>query len=206
MLTTSPVALVRLFFIGLQLGVVLGAAYDCLRITRVFMGIRYTRAKDERVFPLPMPRWARQAGTRKPRHALRDLLVNVEDFLYFLLAGPAVAIYLSEANNGRIRWLAFAGPALGFFLYRSIPGKVVIRFSVLIADGLHFAIAWLCYGISRPFLWLARLIRLLCTRVTCRLRGIWARLYLPIYTRRAMRCTLRRINRLYINLRWGDAG
>ncbi len=206
MLTTSPAELVRLFLLGGMLGALFGAVYDALRITRILMGVRYGRSGIKAGLSLPMPRWMRGEKKRLSRHRLRDFWVNVEDILYFLFVGPMIAIYLSEVNHGRIRWLAFAGIALGFFLYRCTVGELVIRFSVWIADILRFLAAWLCYGVSRPFLWLYRLIRILLLRVTCRLVRLWLWLYLPGHTRRAKRRAMRRIGRLFTNLEWGDVG
>lgn len=189
MLTTSPAELLRLFWGGLFLGLAFAAVYDVLRITRVLMGETYGSRAAGRLAALPMPPAARTHGGRFGRR-LRDLLVNLEDLLYFLCVGVTVAVYLSAANHGRVRWLAFAGIALGFLFWRLTAGRMIIACSAAIAALLRFAVGWILWCICRPFVWLGRLI-------AGRLRALWLWLYLPAYTRRTTRQCLRRLTRAF---------
>lgn len=196
MLTTSVGTLVRLFLGGLLLGAAFGVVYDALRITRVLMRVRYSRAASASL-ALPMPQRRRPARPHRVGRALRDVVVDLEDICFFLAAGPAMAIYLSAANHGRVRWLAFAGVALGFAAYYFTVGRLVVRFSEAIAGLLRFAGAWLWWLFCLPFGWLARGIHWLAGRIGRRLRKIWLWFYLPGYTRRAMRRYLGQINRVF---------
>lgn len=196
MLTTSFGALVRLFLGGLLLGAAFGVVYDALRITRVLMGVRYSRAETA-ALTLPMPNQNRLVRQHRVGRALRDIIVDLEDICFFLVAGSSMAIYLSAANHGRVRWFAFVGAAMGFIVYYFTVGRVVVRFSEAIASLLRFAVAWLWWLFCLPIGWLARGVCWLVRRIWCRLRRIWLWLYLPGYTRRAMRRYLGQINRVF---------
>ena len=197
MLTTSPADLLRLFWDGFLLGVAFGIAYDLLRITRVLMGVRYGARTAGRLAALPMPYPACSTQANRVGQRLRDGLVNLEDLLYFLFVGPAIAIYLSAANHGRVRWLAFAGIGLGFAAYRLTVGRLVIGCSAAIAAGLRFLLAWMIWGLCRPVCWLGKLVRQCSRCLARRLRAIWNGLYLPVYTRCAMRRDLRRLKQAF---------
>lgn len=189
-LTTPIAVLLRLLLGGLLLGAVFGAAYDLLRITRVLMGVRYNTRTSAIPTAKLMPPIKRRAHPHRIGRSLRDVLVNLEDFLFFLAVGPTVAIFLSAANHGRVRWLAFAGIAAGFVLYRLTVGRLVIACSTAIAAVLRVMFAWALWLITRPFCLLGRLI--------CRLaHRLWRLLYLPIYTRLAMRRCLRQLHRAF---------
>lgn len=183
MLVPSPAELVRLFLGGLLLGLVFAAVYDALRISRVLMGESYGSAAG-RLAALPMPPARPRTGRLGRR--LRDGLVNLEDLVWCLGIGAATAIYLSAANHGRVRWLAFAGIGLGFFLWRCTAGRAVITCSAAIAALLRFAIGWIVWCACRPFVWLGRFL-------AGRLRALRLWISLPVYTRLATRRCLRQL-------------
>lgn len=189
MLTPTPAELLRLFWGGMLLGLAFAAVYDLLRITRVLMGETYGSRTAGRFSALPMPP-AHLTHAGQFGRSLRDLLVNLEDLLYCLCAGAAVAVYLSAANHGRVRWLAFAGICLGFLAWRLTAGRLIIACSAAIAALLRFAVGWIVWCVCRPFVWLGRII-------AGRLRALWLWIYLPAYTRRATRRCLRQLARAF---------
>ncbi len=191
MLTVAPAVLIRLFWWGGLLGLAFAAVYDLLRISRALMGERYGGRTAGRLADLPMPPTVRHSSTA-PRRGLYRLIVNVEDLLYFLFVGAALAVYFSAANHGRVRWLAFAGIVLGFLLWRLTVGRAIVAASAAIAALLRFALCWALWGLSRPVVRLGRLI------AAC-LRAGLRRLYLPIYTRRTARRCLRRLATAFNN-------
>lgn len=191
MLTVTPAALIRLFWLGLMLGLVFAAAYDLLRISRALMGERYSGQTAGWLTRLPLPPNVQHASGL-PDRGLYRLLVNVEDLLFFLGVGAALAIYLSAANHGQFRWLAFAGIALGFLLWRLTAGRVIIAASAAIAALLRFMLGWALWGLSRPFVRLGRCIAA-CLRIGMQ------RLFLPVYTHRATRRCLRQLASAFPN-------
>jgi len=196
-LTTPLTVLLRLLVWGVLLGAGFGAAYDMLRITRVLMGVRYsTRVTFSLARAMPPRRIA-----ARPHHmgrSLRNGIIHIEDFLFFLLVGAGTAVFLSAVNHGRVRWLALAGIFAGFALYRLTAGRLVIACSSAIAAVLHLVLAWLLWLLTRPFCLLNRGLRRLG-------RAVWHALWPPIYTRLAMRRCLRRLDRAFRQGKEGSA-
>ncbi|MBQ3125786.1 MAG: spore cortex biosynthesis protein YabQ [Clostridia bacterium] len=182
----EPAALLRLFAAGCLLGAAFAAVYDLLRIVRILFGER-AACPVGRLGQLPMPPAAR-------RHirwgAMRGMLVHFGDLLYFPLFGAAIAVYLSAAYDGRIRWFALAGLALGFFGWRLTLGRLVTAASAAISALLRFLLCWAMWWISRPFVRLGR-------GVASGFSALGRWLYRPIYTRREMRRCLRRLTRAF---------
>jgi uncharacterized membrane protein YedE/YeeE len=160
----SQSALARLYWYALLLGVGLGAFYDALRITRVFLGVHYSRGTARKLEQIDLP----LLGTRKRRRESRCLGVVTffEDLLFCILAGVALILLFYVQNNGKVRFPVFFCAAAGFLLYRATLGRLVMPFLEAIAFGIEVAVRyfWLC--VSWPIRWITGWI---CARV----RRIW---------------------------------
>lgn len=189
MLITSPAELIRLFWGALILGLAFAAVYDLLRISRVLMGQTYGSRTAGRLAALPLPPTVGQHSGRFGRR-LRDLVVNIEDLLWFLCAGSAIAIYLSAENHSRVRWLVLVGVGLGFFAWRMTVGRAVIAASSTIAALLRFLVYWAVWCVCRPFVRLGHVAARHC-------RMLWRLICLPLYTRREERRCLRCLARAF---------
>ena len=157
----SQSALACLYLYALLLGVGLGAIYDALRITRVFLGVHYSRKAAKRLEQIRLP----FLGTCGRRHESRLLgvIVFVEDLLFCILAGVAVILLLYEMNNGKIRLPVFFCAAAGFLIWRATLGRAVMLFSEAIAFGIEVAIRYICFFVLLPLRtagkWIAAKIR-----------------------------------------------
>lgn len=184
----EPAALLRLFAAGCLLGAVFAAVYDLLRIVRTLLGERGDCSVGL-LGRLPMP----PAVLRRIRwDMMRGMLVHLGDLLYFPLFGAAIAIYLSAAYDGRIRWYAPVGLALGFFAWRLTLGRVIMAASAAISALLRFLLCWVLWWLSRPFVRIGQSAA----------RGIvalWCRLSRPWLTRWETRRCLRRLERAFSN-------
>ncbi len=145
----SQAALARLYLYALLLGGVLGAIYDGLRITRVFLGVHYSRRAAKRLQALRLP----LLPARRKRGESRALgtVVFFEDLLFCIFAGISLILLFYQANNGKLRFPALLAAGAGFLLYRWTAGRCVMLFSEAIAFFIGTAIRYIIFFIMLPF-------------------------------------------------------
>ena len=120
-----------------------------IRITRVFLGVHYSRRMAKRLRTLSLP----FLPPRKRRGESRALgvVVFIEDFLFCACAGIALVLLFYGANNGKFRFSALLCTGAGFLLYRVTLGRLVMLFSVgiafLIATTVRYLIFFFLYPI-----------------------------------------------------------
>lgn len=148
----SQEALASLYFYALLLGVFLGAVYDLLRITRVFLGVHYSHRTAKRLQQLQLP-LLKPKGKKRESRAL-GVVVFLEDFLFCLFAGILLILLFYELNNGKIRYLAFLCAGAGFLLYRGTLGRLVMLFSEMIAFVLETAFRYMLFFFLFPLRYL----------------------------------------------------
>lgn len=73
---------------------------------------------------------------RSSRRIVRTSVIgiNLEDFLFFLIASFLFFWNAYDKNNGRIRLHGFAGVVLGFWLYRKLFQDFIVRIMVLLVE------------------------------------------------------------------------
>lgn len=179
---STQTVLAQLWLYAFLLGVGLGAVYDVFRITRVFLGVSYTKAATERLQSIRLP----YLSSRPPRRPSRILGVVVffEDFLFALIGGVSIILLFYQVNNGKIRFPAFFLAALGFFLYRITIGRVIMLASQAIAFGIEILVRYAIFFIMLPFRWIGKQISTLC-------KHLWS-CHVTHKTRRARRRTTAR--------------
>ena len=188
MIYPSTNELLQLLAGSVLLGMCFCLGYDLLRISRLLAGIGdmpFSRPA------LPFPRGMNLCFS--PSRGWSSLLINLGDVLYFLLCGATLAVYLSVANHGRVRWLALAGLAGGFLLCRVTLSVLVLRFAGLAAEILRFLLAWAIWVICRPICLLWRI----CRTAGCLVGRAIFSLWLPLYTQWKMKRALGQLKQFY---------
>lgn len=71
------------------------------------------------------------------------IFANIFDILYFVFAGAAYCVFLYVASNGRFRWFTALALALGFIVYRLLPGRLIKTFVYFSADLILRLLAFL---------------------------------------------------------------
>ncbi|MBE6602306.1 MAG: hypothetical protein E7637_07385 [Ruminococcaceae bacterium] len=153
----SQGSLAWLYACACLLGLALGAVYDLLRITRVFLGVRYSRRASRRLRAIRLPLLAPRTKRRESR-AL-GVVVFFEDLFYCLFAGIAMILLFYECNNGKIRYPVFFLVAVGFLVYRYTLGRIVMLFSEAITFVLETAFRYFFFFIFYPFRFLYKQIK-----------------------------------------------
>ena len=145
----SQGALALLYWYALLLGVGLGALYDVLRITRIFLGMHYSRRAVSRIRRVRLP----LIGQPKRRRMRRSLGVVVffEDLFFSLSAGISVILLFYLVNQGRVRPPVILAVGAGFLLYRVTLGRLVMTASELIAFVIGTAVRYLIFFVLYPF-------------------------------------------------------
>lgn len=125
----------RILLYALSVGAVLGAVFDILRISRVFL-----------TFPVK---------GRAARFLSETVLCTVsfiEDVLYFILCALTVVLFLFKANHGSIRGYLLFGALTGFVLYLITVGRLTRFFSKALSRALWRLIDLLTSKIIKPIL------------------------------------------------------
>ena len=165
----SQSSLAWLYFYALLLGIAAGFLYDLLRITRVFLGVHYSRRAAKKIKELQLPLLEK----RKKRGESRALgtVVFVEDLLFCLVAGIAMILLFYGANGGRIRMLAFVSAGAGFFLYRATLGRLMMVFSEVIAFCVETAVRYVLFFLLYPIKRTIRFLRKRCVATKIRAKN-----------------------------------
>ena len=136
---------------ALLLGVAFGIAYDILRISRIFIGIRYfSAASVGAIWRTPPSAFAipsrmrgflsacglslkgrkkrvkkTEASRLRLRAAIQNIAVFLGDLIYFILAGAAFCIYI-HFSGGEFRMFMLISLLVGFAGYYFTVGRAVI--------------------------------------------------------------------------------
>jgi hypothetical protein len=150
----SQLALARMYLLAIFLGVGLGAVYDVLRITRIFLGLHYRPQSAMRwqAVRLPYLPFKKAKGERR----ILGAVVFVEDFLFCMLAGIGLILLLYAANSGRFRMLTVLCAGMGFAAYRATLGSLVMQMSEAIAFFVATAVRYVLFFLTLPLRWLWR--------------------------------------------------
>lgn len=153
----SQSALAWLYLYALLLGMGLGAFYDVFRITRVFLGVHYSRRTARRLQELRLPFLTPHKKHTESR-AL-GIVVFLEDLFFCVFTGIALVLLFYAANNGKFRFPVLLCAGVGFLLYRGTIGRPVMLFSEVIAFLIETAIRYIVFFLLFPLRILGRWVR-----------------------------------------------
>lgn len=153
----SQSSLAWLYLCAMLLGCALGAVYDLLRITRVFLGVRYTHRGAERLSKRKLP-FLKECRRKKENPAL-GVVIFLEDFLFCVFCGIAMILLFYVCNNGKIRYSVFPVAVAGFLCYRGTLGRLVMLFSEVIAFALKTTVRYVFFFLSFPFRLIGRTLK-----------------------------------------------
>ena len=119
----SQLILAKLWLYAFTLGAELGAVYDVLLVTRVFLGVPFSSGIEKRIA-------ASNSRLLTPLHLrerplLKCVICFLEDLLFSLFAAVSVILLFYGWNDGIVRIPVILCIAFGFFGYRSTLGKLL---------------------------------------------------------------------------------
>ena len=161
----SPDRQFTAFLYAVLAGVICGFMYDCIRISRVLIGIsQYTRM-GKRLYERKLP----LIGTVQPVSALekhrlvRLILLSVGDLIFAVGAGAAFSVFLYHAASGLFRWFYLLGCGIGYLLYYQTAGRLVMLSSEALVFCLKAILRYMCWLLLAPVRALWWLFGCLCT-------------------------------------------
>lgn len=87
-----------------------------------------------------------------------NLLIGLEDILYWVLCTIAVFLLLYRGNDGMLRAYAFMGILMGMLTYYLLLSRYVVTLSVLLFGGIFHVVGSILHYILRPFIKIGRKI------------------------------------------------
>ncbi len=154
---TNPYLLWQLLVSSFFGGVLLGAVYDTMRLSRVLFGVcHYVDISLNRNIRSP---FSKQLPNRKASPIFAAFLLTLQDILFCLLAGILIAILLFYGNNGNFRGFVLFGILAGFLLYYVTIGKLLIRVSEYVIFAVKVAALYAAYYVTRPILLILRVAK-----------------------------------------------
>ena len=163
-MSISQAELAQLFLYALFLGVGLGAVYDVLRITRIFLGVHYSRRMMKKLRNISFPLLPK----RKEKHESRllGLVIFLQDFFFCVLCGVSLVLLFYEVNSGKFRLSAAFCVGGGFFVYRYTLGRLVMLFSEAIAMVIEVILRYILFFLLLPWKYAFRFLARIMGRMT----------------------------------------
>lgn len=206
---------------ALLLGIAFGGAYDLIRISRIFIGVRYSGAasvdaigrRPPSLFCIPtkmrsffsscgisFPAHREEKGNRsttpRTKAILRNVAVFFGDIIYFTLAGAAFCIYI-HFSGGEFRMFMLISLIVGFALYYFSVGRAVIFASGYIVHLLRLGAAYAAYFVTRPiylsFLTVVGIFFFVFDKILLISRNIYDIIYVRKFSSRKKRLTEARL-------------
>ena len=134
-------------------GILLGVAYDIIRIQRVLLGVEY-RSKKQRInyrdIELPIIKKKAYFEQKAVSKGILNVYIALGDILFVTLCGVITVLVAYAYNSGRVRVIILIGLLVGFLIYYFTIGKLVMKLSELIAFLLRSAVLYVWEIASFP--------------------------------------------------------
>lgn len=140
----------QLILIFLIPGVFLGVVYDIFRILRIGRAsdLSVSGALYDKIRP-KKPLLGRILHTKSIKIA-DNVIVFIEDILFWLIAAVTEILFIFHTNGGEIRIYCLLSSIAGFFLYHQTLGKLAMLFAKQIIFLFRCLIYWILYVIIYP--------------------------------------------------------
>lgn len=88
-----------------------------------------------------------------------DLLVSLEDILFWVYCADRVFLLMYYESNGTLRWFAIAGAIVGMLLYRRLVGTYLVKYASRLLRWVFGILGRVLAFLLRPFVRLYERIR-----------------------------------------------
>ncbi len=120
-------------------GIFLSMVYDVFRLIRIGRNDR-----NHKVIPALRKRYFPCANERKRKNLSENILVFIEDILFWLIAAITEILAIYHINRGEIRIYCLMISVASFFIYRNTVGKLFLFLSTKIL----YLLRYFLYGIG----------------------------------------------------------
>ena len=139
------------------LGLLLGALYDVIRLSRIIFGVSVYSDKN-REFSL-YARGVKNIFARKRGNIFTCIYLALTDFVFFLLSAVIFILFLYIFNYGIFRWFFLIFSILGFLFYYKTAGRLFVSASTVVSSYLMLVLNLILFAAVYPFRTLVKLIR-----------------------------------------------
>ena len=157
----SQLILAQLWLCAIFLGAGLGAVYDVLSITRVFLGVPFTFLSEKIILFIKTPLLKHREFPDHP--FLRSVVCFFADLFFLLASTVALIILFFQFNEGNVRIPVIILAFIGFLGYRITLGRIfrsLIELLFLFSINLiSYVIYYLLLPIRRLFSWICITLR-----------------------------------------------
>ena len=172
-----------LFFACLICGAVLSLFYDIIRMSRMMLGVRYG-FKLPRREELSLPLLKTREKKKRAPLAVRALNVAVfiGDIFFFTVAALSLLCVFFNYGGGKVRLIAFAFAAIGFFVCHFTVSAAFIRAFGILLLLIRIVLEYLLYFLMLP---IRKILLPILRAALALLRAIgngFLHLYLCVYT------------------------
>ncbi len=145
----SQLILAQLWLYAFFLGAGLGAVYDVLSITRVFLGVPFTPWVEQYASTTRFPLLKKRGSMR--RSSVSAVLFLLEDLLFSLGSAISLILLFYQMNNGKVRIPVIVCVLVGFFIYRASLGHLLRPVLEMLALLTVNLIRYTVYFLILPF-------------------------------------------------------
>ena len=131
------------------LGIILGAIYQIFDILGVLVERNYSykfkeKMKDKKFTPIINPILKKES-----RKTLKNIVLAIIDFSYFIVITPVFVVFIYENNNGVVRWYIFLFSLIGFVIFKATVGKILKIITEYISFYLEVLSFYIIYYIKK---------------------------------------------------------
>lgn len=80
-------------------------------------------------------------------YAHKNILISIEDLLFWIFCAIAVFYLMHEESNGTLRWFAVLGALVGMLLYKKTVSPLFVK--------------WVSLGLQKLLKWMGKLVHIL---------------------------------------------
>ena len=150
----SPILLLWLLVCSFFFGTAVGVLNDVFRLSRVLLGVRYSKRRWEGLYRMPLPflkRPLRSSADSPTARKLLPVLIFFQDVLLFVFAAVGTVVLNYYFNHGRFRIFTVLAVLVGFLIYYFTVGRLVMLLSEPLAFFVRACVRLTVFLAFRPF-------------------------------------------------------
>ncbi len=150
----SPILLFWLLISSACLGVVVGMLNDVHRISRILLGVQYSKKNINTLYRRNLPflkRPLKEIQNTRIQKVVLPIVMAIQDICLFLFSAIGIVVLNYYYNDGQFRYYTVLVVLFGFLIYYFTLGKLLILISEYLVFVLRSTFVVLCWLFCRPF-------------------------------------------------------
>lgn len=148
-------------------GAAMGAFYDLLRISRVFLGYHYISEKSTVLQSKFVKKFSVKKNQEVRKHLYFKLVLFFEDIIFLAASAIVFVLILFYGNDGIFRSVTFIAFLLGFVVYYLTLGKINVLFFDVLVILLRTLACYIFHYMFLPIKFIVKNIIVLFQKIFC---------------------------------------